>query len=69
MDKLFTTKADHLSKTLLIFTFLLSMVGVFAQETFSIDAKVTYFGVCAPNLIMIDSAPVNMVTLLHSSPR
>ena len=24
---------------------------------------------CAPNLIMIDSAPVNMVTLLHSLPR
>ena len=24
---------------------------------------------CAPNLIMIDSDPVNMVTLLHSSPR
>lgn len=24
---------------------------------------------CAPNLIMIDSDPVNMVTLLHSLPR
>ena len=45
MDKIFSTKANHLSKTLLIFTFLLSMVGVFAQETISIDAKATYFGV------------------------
>lgn len=45
MDKLFPTNVNHLSKTLLIFIFLLSMVGVFAQETISIDAKATYFGV------------------------
>ena len=64
IDSIVDAISDHVEKSENY-----EFVRIMEQYSKMDAATVKKFLECAPNLIMIDSYPVNMVTLLHSLPR